>query len=147
MYLAIKKAGGNVEARLLGVGIGWTVAHSIIHYGPSLWLSARTLDFEYTNIQNSIEANIYMLFFISLAFSLYIFTSKKVERNQINPLINFIFILSMTYNTIYKYLKYGFNFDRWILLAIQLILSIIVSLITKNIYNSYNNISNNRNKK
>lgn len=145
MYIAIKKVGGNAVTRLIGVGLGWTLAHNIIHYGPSLWVCYKSLDFDYEYIQNSIEANIFMMFFISLAFSIYIVTSKKVERNQINPLINLIFILSVANNTLIKYLKLELNFDRWVLLLIQLMLSIIASLLTKKFYDYIKNA--NRNKK
>lgn len=134
MYFALSYCSGSNDARIWGVGIGWTIGHHIAAYGPSLWTNARALEFDFVNLQNAIAANTYLLIFIALSHGLYLFNHLK--RRDITPLTYAVLFISLSIESIVKFLSYDIALDPWVVLAFRISLSLSSVLMAKFAYMS-----------
>merc|ERR1719219_449543 len=80
IYLVMQRVSGRGSVKILVAGLGWAMAELILTRLVFLWVGARGVEFDWRYIQKSLEANISLVHFITLACLVWTWTRK--ESNQ-----------------------------------------------------------------
>merc|ERR1719219_1532983 len=80
IYMVMQRVSGRGSVKILVAGLGWAMAELILTRLVFLWVGARGVEFDWRYIQKSLEANISLVHFITLACLVWTWTRK--ESNQ-----------------------------------------------------------------
>jgi len=124
--------GGDV--RLLGVGLGWASAESVVMRLAPLWIGARNPEFDWSNIQTGIQANINLLLHISFVTAVWLWSRKKLDKKLTSFVVGII-IVSCVLPSFSNVLRV--QLDSWIVLVINATISVSLAILSKLLYTSF----------
>merc|ERR1719402_2083162 len=81
IYLVMQRVSGRGSVKILVAGLGWAMAELILTRLVFLWVGARGVEFDWRYIQKSLEANISLLHFVSLACLVWVWIRNKGAHN------------------------------------------------------------------
>lgn len=76
-------SGSNKDARVISVGLGWSVGENIVSRLIPLWMGATQSHFTWKWIQMGVLANIHILLYISVVSLMSLYTRKNVDENKV----------------------------------------------------------------
>lgn len=92
---------GKGSVRFFTAGLGWAAAHSIANYFIGFFIGGRTAGFQWTFVQNALESNIDLVFYISMSALIWLFNRSDLQQTTRN-FVGFLIILCVYHNIIYQ---------------------------------------------
>eukprot|EP01098_Paradermamoeba_levis_P005281 TRINITY_DN2240_c0_g1_i1.p1 TRINITY_DN2240_c0_g1~~TRINITY_DN2240_c0_g1_i1.p1 ORF type:complete len:227 (-),score=66.19 TRINITY_DN2240_c0_g1_i1:13-693(-) len=132
-----KYVGGEGEAKLLGVGLGWATAESIFMKLAPLWLGARALEFDWSYILLSLEANVNLMSHMSMVVLVWLWSRKNIEKGVLYPLVVASIVAGSIFPVVLDFLKLQLQINGWSLLILSGIFNLALGFSTYSIYNKY----------
>eukprot|EP01129_Flabellula_baltica_P007052 TRINITY_DN2703_c0_g1_i1.p1 TRINITY_DN2703_c0_g1~~TRINITY_DN2703_c0_g1_i1.p1 ORF type:complete len:220 (-),score=28.37 TRINITY_DN2703_c0_g1_i1:13-672(-) len=114
---------------MLLAGLGWAVSESLVKRMIPLWIEARGLEFDPKFMIVAIDANIYLLFYISLATVIFILY-KNTDNNL--PLMTKVILMTML--ALQPTISFLQKKDIFTGLAIRLAWTIVIAGLAKWLY-------------
>merc|ERR1712112_374073 len=81
IYLIMSRVSGKGAVKVLVAGLGWAFAELVLTRLVFLWVGARGVEFDWRYIQKSLDANISLLHFVSLACLVWVWIRNKGAHN------------------------------------------------------------------
>jgi len=78
IYFVMQRVSGKGSVKILVAGLGWAMAELVLTRLVFLWVGARGVEFDWRYIQKSFDANISLVYFVSLACLVWIWTRKDL---------------------------------------------------------------------
>merc|ERR1719319_1176499 len=85
IYFVMQRVSGKGQVKVLVAGLGWAFAELVLTRLVFLWVGARGVDFDWRYIQKSLDANISLLHFVSLACLVGASRASLSSRNPTPP--------------------------------------------------------------
>lgn len=103
LHLAISYfISGKGAIRFFTAGFGWSAAHSIANYFIGFFFCARSAGFEWTFVQNALNSNFDLIFYISMSTLIWLFNRLDFQQSMRN-FVGLLIILCVFYNVIYQF--------------------------------------------
>merc|ERR1719319_767370 len=81
IYFVMQRVAGKGSVKILVAGLGWAMAELVLTRLVFLWVGARGVEFDWRYIQKSLDANISLLHFVSLACLVWVWIRNKGASN------------------------------------------------------------------
>jgi len=81
IYFVMQRVSGKGQVKVLVAGLGWAFAELVLTRLVFLWVGARGVEFDWRYIQKSLDANISLLHFVSLACLVWVWIRNKGASN------------------------------------------------------------------
>merc|ERR1719348_545551 len=81
IYLVMSRVSGKGSVKVLVAGLGWAFAELLLTRLVFLWVGARGVEFDWRYIQKSLEANISLLHFITIATLVWMWTKRSSSQS------------------------------------------------------------------
>lgn len=81
IYFVMQRVSGKGQVKVLVAGLGWAFAELVLTRLVFLWVGARGVEFDWRYIQKSLDANISLLHFVSLACLVWVWVRNKGAQN------------------------------------------------------------------
>jgi len=124
------------DLRLLGIGLGWATAEALLIRLAPLWMGARTLEFSWSFVQTSIEANVNLVLHISFITAVWLWSRKKLDR-KLMPAIVFTLVVYSVLPLATNYLRYILDFSSWTILLIHIGVTLFLGVLARGLYSSF----------
>jgi len=82
LMLGFKKAGA-ADVRVMAVGLGWSVAESVVQRLAPLWMGARQLEFVWDHALSAVDANLSLVRYMALAALVWLWTRSRQEDKHL----------------------------------------------------------------
>merc|ERR1719461_2140489 len=82
IYLVMSRVSGKGSVKVLIAGLGWAFAELILTRLVFLWVGARGVEFDWKYIQKSLDANISLVHFLTLACLVWTWTRKDTANSS-----------------------------------------------------------------
>merc|ERR1712001_793043 len=79
LYLIIQRVAGKGQVKVLVAGLGWAFAELILTRIIFLWVGARGIEFDWKYIQNSFDAHINLIHYITMACLVWLWTRRDIS--------------------------------------------------------------------
>merc|ERR1712141_84906 len=109
LYLIIQRVAGKGQVKVLCAGLGWAFAELILTRLIFLWVGARGIEFDWKYIQNSFDANINLIHYVTLSCLVWLWTRRDIQKSVVPVLIILAVMCS------YKTLVLDWILDRFII--------------------------------
>ncbi|CAF1431999.1 unnamed protein product [Adineta steineri] len=133
LHFVITRICGKTDLKYLIAAIGWTSAEIIVTRCLPLWVGARGIEFDWKYIQMSLESNITLIHYLSMATLVWLRTRNDFNKSY-TPLINVLLLLSCYRPLIVEVLIHAFAANSWIHLLSKFFFTISVGLTTLQLY-------------
>jgi hypothetical protein len=77
IYIVMQRVSGKGSVKILVAGLGWAMAELVLTRLVFLWVGARGVEFDWRYIQKSLDSNISLVYFVSLACLVWLWTRKE----------------------------------------------------------------------
>ena len=98
LYLIIQRVAGKGQVKVLCAGLGWAFAELILTRLIFLWVGARGIEFDWKYIQNSFDANINLIHYVTLSCLVWLWTRRDIQKSVVPVLI--ILAVMCSYKTL-----------------------------------------------
>ena len=98
LYLIIQRVAGKGQVKVLCAGLGWAFAELILTRLIFLWVGARGIEFDWKYIQNSFDANINLIHYVTLSCLVWLWTRRVIQKSVVPVLI--ILAVMCSYKTL-----------------------------------------------
>eukprot|EP01102_Stenamoeba_stenopodia_P017478 TRINITY_DN6266_c0_g1_i1.p1 TRINITY_DN6266_c0_g1~~TRINITY_DN6266_c0_g1_i1.p1 ORF type:complete len:228 (-),score=40.37 TRINITY_DN6266_c0_g1_i1:56-739(-) len=129
-------SGATGDLRILSVGLGWATTESILMRLAQLWIGARSLEFTWSFIQMSLEANINLLLYIALTALVWLWGRKNLDKSSSNVLTG-TFVVYALFPVFIDYLKLEVQMDSWNIVALEAVFAVAIAGLAKQLYQQY----------
>jgi len=127
-------SGCEGDLRILGVGLGWASAESIMMRVAPLWIGARSLEFDWSFVQIAVEANVSLLVNISFVALVWLWSRKKLDKT-LQPVVILALFVHTMFPLVLSYLR--LILPSWTVLGIYASTALSLSLISRLLYSSF----------
>ena len=138
LYFVIQRVAGKGQVKVLVAGLGWAFAELALTRVIFLWVGARGIEFDWKYIQNSFDANINLLHYITLACLVWLWTRRELNSGII-PAVVFLAVACSYKSLILEMLNFGLG--PWGSLLLKLGATTVLGSITLQLYVAMTNIT------
>nr|CAG4638715.1 EOG090X0CTK [Cyclestheria hislopi] len=124
---------GKGHMKVLVAGLGWAGAELVFSRLLVLWVGARGTEFDWKFIQQSFDANISMVHFLSTAALVWLCSRHDLPR-QLLPAVTILLGLHCYKPFICDLILYAVEMNSWLFLSIKGIYSLVLALIALQLY-------------
>jgi len=131
---------GKGEIRFLAAGFGWALSHSVSNRIINLWIGARSTAFHWKYIQSSLESNIDLVLYVSMAALVWLFSRKDLPatfKRLTTLLLGFCVYHVFVYQSIIAFTP----IRSWLLLALKAVVTSAVAVLTLISYSGMKSVS------
>ena len=133
LYLIIQRVAGKGQVKVLVAGLGWAFAELILTRIIFLWVGARGIEFDWKYIQNSFDANINLIHYITMACLVWLWTRRDIQKSVVPVLI--VLAVMCSYKTlILDFIVDSFALGSWTALAYKALATLSLALVTLQMY-------------
>ncbi len=133
LYLVIQRVAGKGMVKVLVAGVGWAFAELVLTRVIFLWVGARGTEFDWKYIQNSFDANISLVHYITLACLVWLWTRRDVQKSVVPVIVTLGAICSYK-SLILDSLVQAFSLGVWTALAYKALSTVLLGLVTLQLY-------------
>lgn len=80
LYFVMQRVAGKGQVKILVAGIGWSFAEFVLTRVIFLWVGARGIEFDWKYIQKSLDTNIGLVHYLTLATLVWLWTRRDSVR-------------------------------------------------------------------
>ena len=124
---------GKGQVKVLVAGLGWAFAELVLTRVIFLWVGARGIEFDWKYIQNSFDANINLLHYITISCLVWLWTRREVQKSIVPVLIIVCFMCSYK-GLVLDWLVQNFDMGAWSALGYKAASTVGLSLVTLQMY-------------
>mmetsp|Transcript_9503 Transcript_9503/g.18008 ORF Transcript_9503/g.18008 Transcript_9503/m.18008 type:complete len:234 (+) Transcript_9503:34-735(+) len=124
------------DVRVLCVGLGWSMAESLVRNLIPLWIGASGTEFSWEYLQQGLEANTRLLLNIVLVASLWLRSRTDLEKSGV-PVVWVAIGTHLLLPSFIQYLTVEHNTSFWVIIALRLAIGIAVGLPVRIFINRY----------
>merc|ERR1719210_531556 len=133
LYFVIQRVAGKGQVKVLVAGLGWAFAELVLTRVIFLWVGARGIEFDWKYIQNSFDANISLIHYVTLSCLVWLWTRRDIQKSVVPVLIVLGFMCS--YKTlILDWIVDSFALGSWTALGYKGLSTFALSLVTLQMY-------------
>merc|ERR1719391_1271182 len=135
IYLVMLRVSGKGSVKILVAGLGWAMAELILTRLVFLWVGARGVEFDWRYIQKSLDANISLVHFITLACLVWVWTRKEVTLSSgVTGVLSVVLVLSCYKGVLVSAFSHYLQLGTWTTLAQDGVVSAGLALISLQIF-------------
>merc|ERR1719370_2677132 len=79
IYFVMQKVAGKGQVKILVAGVGWAFAEFLLTRVIFLWVGARGVEFDWTYIQKSLDSNVSLVHYLTLAALVWLYTRRRAD--------------------------------------------------------------------
>merc|ERR1719411_2610057 len=133
IYLVMSRVSGKGSVKVLIAGLGWAFAELILTRLIFLWVGARGIEFDWKYIQNSFDANINLIHYVTLSCLVWLWTRRDIQKSVVPVLI--VLAVMCSYKTlILDFIVDSFALGSWTALAYKALATLSLALVTLQMY-------------
>ena len=133
LYLVIQRVAGKGQVKVLCAGLGWAFAELVLTRIIFLWVGARGIEFDWKYIQNSFDANINLVHYITLATLVWLWTRREIQKGIV-PALAIVGLMCSYKSLILDWLVHSFSIGAWTALMYKALSSLCLGVITLQMY-------------
>merc|ERR1711872_309253 len=135
IYLVMSRVSGKGSVKVLIAGLGWAFAELILTRLVFLWVGARGVEFDWRYIQKSLEANISLVHFITLACLVWTWTRKdSTQSSGLTGVLSLVLAIACYKGVILGAASHYLQLGTWTTLIQDGLASFCLGLICLQIY-------------
>merc|ERR1719266_2274947 len=133
LYVVIQKVAGKGQVKVLVAGLGWAFAELVLTRVIFLWVGARGIEFDWKYIQNSFDANINLIHYVTLSCLVWLWTRRDIQKSVVPVLI--ILAVMCSYKTlVLDWIVDSFALGSWTALSYKALATVSLALVTLQMY-------------
>ncbi|XP_064407746.1 BOS complex subunit TMEM147-like [Halichondria panicea] len=140
MYLVITRLLGRSEQKVLVTAVGWGTAEMVMTKVLPLWVGARGVEFEWTNLQSALDSNLNLLFLIVVNMLLWLWNRKDLNKSLLPLLATFLLVIYYR-PVLLEIVQLYYGMDPWGLIIAKLLFVTVTGVVTLRMYGSMSNLS------
>eukprot|EP01132_Coremiostelium_polycephalum_P006244 gene6244-7775_t len=137
--MILKVVYGSRDLKILGIGLGWGIADSVMMNIAPLWMGALGLEFDWKYTIQSLECNLRLVQYLALTAVIFIYNKQYLQPQKYsntsgssNSPLSLVVILSfIVYPSIINYLDLVLEIGQFNLLLTHSLFTLSISLLTK----------------
>ena len=133
LYFVIQKVAGKGQVKVLVAGLGWAFAELVLTRVIFLWVGARGIEFDWKYIQNSFDANINLLHYITMSCLVWLWTRREIQKGII-PVLVMVGLMCSYKSLVLDWLVHSFSLGAWTALVYKAASTFGLSLVTLQMY-------------
>jgi len=143
LHLVMQRVAGKGQVKILVAGVGWAFAEFLLTRVIFLWVGARGIEFDWKYIQKSLDSNVNLVHYLTLAALVWLWMRRDMVRQQpqasgsvanIAPLL-LVMIAVCSYKTLLLDTStLVFELGSWASLGIKAFATLLLGSITMQIY-------------
>jgi len=145
LYLVMQRVAGIGQVKILVAGVGWAFAEFLLTRVIFLWVGARGIEFDWKYIQKSLDSNVNLVHYLTLAALVWLWMRRDLVKQQqpqatsgsganIAPLL-LILIAVCSYKTLLLDTStLVFELGSWASLGIKAVATLLLGSITMQIF-------------
>jgi len=142
IYLVMLRVSGKGSVKILVAGLGWAMAELILTRLVFLWVGARGVEFDWRYIQKSLDANISLVHFITLACLVWTWTRKdNTPSSGLTTVLTLVLGVACYKGVLVSCASHYLQLGSWVTLLQDALMSTCLGLISLQIYIGVTNSS------
>merc|ERR1712142_1404591 len=142
LYLVMQRVAGKGQVKILVAGVGWAFAEFLLTRVIFLWVGARGIEFDWKYIQKSLDSNVNLVHYLTLAALVWLWMRRDLvksqsagaDANNVAPLL-LVLIAVCSYKTLLLDTStLVFELGSWASLGIKAVATLLLGSITMQIY-------------
>jgi len=135
IYLVMLRVSGKGSVKILVAGLGWAMAELILTRLVFLWVGARGVEFDWRYIQKSLDANISLVHFITLACLVWTWTRKdNTPSSGLTTVLTLVLGVACYKGVLVSCASHYLQLGSWVTLLQDALMSTCLGLISLQIY-------------
>jgi len=135
IYIVMQRVSGKGSVKILVAGLGWAMAELILTRLVFLWVGARGVEFDWRYIQKSLDANISLVYFLTLACLVWTWTRKESNQtSKFSGVLTVLLGLACYKGVIVGACSHYLDLGTWASLAQDGVVSCCLGLLALQIY-------------
>jgi len=134
IYLVMSRVSGKGSVKVLVAGLGWAFAELLLTRLVFLWVGARGVEFDWRYIQKSLEANISLLHFTSLAALVWVWAKRSLTSPSLHSVTVLLTLLTSYKGLMLAAVTHQLSLSSWAALALEGLLSLCLGTVTLQLY-------------
>jgi len=135
IYLVMQRISGKGSVKILVAGLGWAMAELILTRLVFLWVGARGVEFDWRYIQKSLDANISLVHFITLACLVWTWTRKDTAQSSgLTGVLSLVLAVACYKGVLVSAASHYLQLGTWTTLAQDGVASFCLGLVSLQIY-------------
>eukprot|EP01090_Pellita_catalonica_P016064 TRINITY_DN4507_c0_g1_i1.p1 TRINITY_DN4507_c0_g1~~TRINITY_DN4507_c0_g1_i1.p1 ORF type:complete len:257 (-),score=15.43 TRINITY_DN4507_c0_g1_i1:14-784(-) len=143
--LNLRSLGALGYVRILGVGLGWATAESILLRLAPMWIGARKTEFSWDFLKMGLEANINMLMYLGFTALVWLWSREQGRKERAkgtyqSPYMTYIVTGLLAYTLfplVQRYLASEIQLAYWYMILVQATFSVAIALMGYQFHQSY----------
>merc|ERR1719147_616865 len=119
IYLIMSRVSGKGSVKVLVAGVGWAFAELLLTRLVFLWVGARGVEFDWRYIQKSLEANISLLHFTSLAALVWVWSKRSLTSPSLHSVTVLLTLLTSYKGLMLAAVTHQLSLSSWASLALE----------------------------
>ncbi|TRY78691.1 hypothetical protein TCAL_04238 [Tigriopus californicus] len=133
LYLVIQRIGGKGQVKVLASGLGWAFAELLLTRIIFLWVGARGIEFDWKYIQNSIDSNISLVHYLTLACLVWL-AVRRDANPALNPVLAILIGMSTYKTLLLDSFIHMFGIGVWTALLYKALISMALGLVSLQLF-------------
>merc|ERR1712179_71315 len=133
IYVVIQRIAGKGQVKVLVAGVGWAFAELVLTRVIFLWVGARGIEFDWKYIQKSLDANISLVHYLTVACLIWLWIKRDVNK-KVLPIIVFLIGISSYKTLMLDSMVTAFALGPWMALFYKTIMTLCLGVITLQLY-------------
>eukprot|EP00741_Cyanophora_paradoxa_P003738 tig00000093_g3633.t1 len=137
LHFALKKTrAGTTDVKVLAVGLGWAIAESVLQRAAPIWMAARGMEFEWSQVQAGIEANANLLFHIAMSAIVFVYAAGRRQEGGSGrePLLLVVMGAAVAFPFLAGYLRHKAAAEPWAVLGLHVAFCAAVAVAARQLY-------------
>merc|ERR1712141_977954 len=133
LYLVIQRVAGKGQVKVLCAGLGWAFAELVLTRIIFLWVGARGIEFDWKYIQNSFDANINLIHYITMFCLVWLWTRRDIQKGIV-PALAIVGLMCSYKSLILDWIVDSFALGSWTALSYKALATVSLALVTLQMY-------------
>jgi len=135
IHLVMQRVSGKGSVKILVAGLGWAMAELILTRLVFLWVGARGVEFDWKYIQKSLDANISLVHFLTLACLVWTWTRKDTANSSgLTGVLTLVLCVACYKGVLVSAASHYLQLGTWTTLAQDGLASFCLGLLSLQIY-------------
>merc|ERR1719186_2094880 len=134
IYFVMQRVSGKGQVKVLVAGLGWAFAELVLTRLVFLWVGARGVEFDWRYIQKSLDANISLLHFVSLACLVWIWNKGALNGAGVSSVVAMLVSLTCYKPLLLSAATHFLGLGAWAALLQDGIVSLCLGLVALQLY-------------
>merc|ERR1719510_726041 len=144
IYVVMQRVAGKGQVKILVAGVGWAFAEFLLTRVIFLWVGARGIEFDWKYIQKSLDSNVSLVHYLTLATLVWLFTrrdalvvpgnSSSGGSKQLEALLLILMAVCSYKTLLLDTSTVVFELGAWSSLGVKAVSTALLGTITMQIY-------------